>query len=452
MQLRALPILLALALIPSLTGCDIGEIKLAGFRFTAPMRPTPSSPIRTRSSCCVCRARRARRPGVGRRRAARRELVHEERRSGARIARRRRAGPPRTARAGHAEPLLPRSRGAGQTSASFEKAAEPSFVVRESLEQLQVSHAEADAELEVIDAEKNVVDSGFADYQGSLIFREVEPGDGYRVVTPGFPREASPALRVLSVEASTPEQSFYDNQVLQEGYGYLTTRDGTKLSVFVALPGPPEDGPYPVLVNYSGYDPSQPVGELEFSGINLCAFLGNQFPLFCNAPDRARSARCRRPRLRDGGRQHARHRLLRRRLRLLRAAPAHGRLRHHRDRRRAAVGLQGRHGRHLVPGHLAALRGEHAPAEPRCDHAARGDLRCRHHDESRRHRQRRLRGRVGLGGARARPTPTGTAGSRDRSTTATSSAKRTSSCTRRRSTSSRRRTTTRSTRRRSTTR
>jgi predicted acyl esterase len=40
------------------------------------------------------------------------------------------------------------------------------------------------------------------------------------------------------------------------GYGYLETRDGTTLSVQVVLPGPADEGPYPTVVEYSGYDPS----------------------------------------------------------------------------------------------------------------------------------------------------------------------------------------------------
>jgi hypothetical protein len=79
-------------------------------------------------------------------------------------------------------------------------------------------------------------------------------------------------------------QPFYDGQLLEPGYGYLTTRDGTRLSVFVALPGPPEDGPYPVLVNYSGYDPSEPVGALSFDGLDL-TFLCDEFPVLCDAPN-----------------------------------------------------------------------------------------------------------------------------------------------------------------------
>ncbi|MFM8410177.1 MAG: CocE/NonD family hydrolase, partial [Alphaproteobacteria bacterium] len=59
--------------------------------------------------------------------------------------------------------------------------------------------------------------------------------------------------------------SLYAGQVLptsnlggNSGYGYIEMRDGTTLSVQVALPGPPENGPYPTVVEYSGYDPSSP--------------------------------------------------------------------------------------------------------------------------------------------------------------------------------------------------
>ena len=53
------------------------------------------------------------------------------------------------------------------TTSPFETTAEPSFSVRESVEQLQVTHAVPSAELELLDAVGNVVDSGVADYQGS---------------------------------------------------------------------------------------------------------------------------------------------------------------------------------------------------------------------------------------------------------------------------------------------
>lgn len=57
-----------------------------------------------------------------------------------------------------------------------------------------------------------------------------------------------------------PPQSFYDKTSVVAGYNYIETRDGTLLSAYVTLPaGNAEaDGPFPTLVEYSGYEPSNP--------------------------------------------------------------------------------------------------------------------------------------------------------------------------------------------------
>ncbi|MEX2626331.1 MAG: CocE/NonD family hydrolase, partial [Ilumatobacteraceae bacterium] len=55
------------------------------------------------------------------------------------------------------------------------------------------------------------------------------------------------------------DTDLYTGQRLEApGFGYLTTRDGTTLSVNVWLPGPVDEGPYPTVVEYSGYTPSDP--------------------------------------------------------------------------------------------------------------------------------------------------------------------------------------------------
>ena len=59
--------------------------------------------------------------------------------------------------------------------------------------------------------------------------------------------------------ADLPDPALYE-QPLEEGYGYLTVRDGVKLSMMVRFPntdlyGP---GPWPTVVEYSGYSPSDP--------------------------------------------------------------------------------------------------------------------------------------------------------------------------------------------------
>lgn len=79
-------------------------------------------------------------------------------------------------------------------------------------------------------------------------------------------------VRVLAVE-DHPDPSLYD-QDLPEGFGYLRTRDGILLSAMVRFPdqglyGPP---PWPTVVEYSGYGPSNP--DLPQPGTLLANLLG----------------------------------------------------------------------------------------------------------------------------------------------------------------------------------
>ncbi|MEZ5247222.1 MAG: CocE/NonD family hydrolase [Acidimicrobiales bacterium] len=107
---------------------------------------------------------------------------------------------------------------------------------------------------------------------GNLIFRNVEPGDGWQVLALGAdPVPASDTFAVPTLE-DHPDQAFYDAQEIGEGFGYIEMRDGTLLSATVRLPGPIEDGPYPTVVEYSGYDPSSPY-EIE-PAINIYGLLG----------------------------------------------------------------------------------------------------------------------------------------------------------------------------------
>ena len=65
-------------------------------------------------------------------------------------------------------------------------------------------------------------------------------------------------VAVLGVD-DRPDPAFYD-QTLNDGYGYLTVRDGVQLSVMVRTPDPNlyGEGPWPTVVEYSGYTPSDP--------------------------------------------------------------------------------------------------------------------------------------------------------------------------------------------------
>ena len=158
-----------------------------------------------------------------------------------------------------------------------------SFQVRESVEQLAVTHAPPGIELGVLDQSGALVKKGTTDALGSLVFRTIPPKDGYVVLTtgamPAIPEE-SRHLQVKSVSGSQPSTAFYSNQKLVAGFNYITTRDGTTLSAYVTLPGPIENGPYPTVVDYSGYAPSQPGAPIPGFG-----FLCDALPIVCDAPN-----------------------------------------------------------------------------------------------------------------------------------------------------------------------
>ncbi len=156
----------------------------------------------------------------------------------------------------------------------------PPFQVRESVEQLHVTHASPGTTLILEDRSGVELQRGTVGDLGSLMFRKVSPGEGYVVRAASEPAAEVGPLRVLSIPDSLPSQSFYQRQQLNPGFGYLSTRDGTTLSVYVTLPGPAEDGPYPTVVSYSGYAPSRP-GEPVGDFGALC----KELPALCDAPN-----------------------------------------------------------------------------------------------------------------------------------------------------------------------
>jgi uncharacterized protein len=154
------------------------------------------------------------------------------------------------------------------------------FQVRESVEQLHVTHAVPGSTLVVVDATGKELASGTVDVQGSLVFRRLPPGKDYlvkTVVKQGESPEQSKPLTVLSVEGSAPKAPAYAEQKLVAGFNYLTMRDGTTLSAWVTLPR--GKGPFPTVVNYSGYDASRP----QDPDPDL-TFLCSDFPTMCTPP------------------------------------------------------------------------------------------------------------------------------------------------------------------------
>jgi len=161
-------------------------------------------------------------------------------------------------------------------------AAEPSFDARGSVEQVYATGLPPGAQVSLYDSGGTEVATKEANELGGALFREVAPGSGYRVGLTANGPESVP-LQVLTTQSAPPSTALYGQSIPSSGYGYLTTRDGTKLAINVhppqdvthVLPGvelpPLPSGPTPTLIEYSGYGYADPAG--PESGISLLANL-----------------------------------------------------------------------------------------------------------------------------------------------------------------------------------
>ncbi|HEY8763327.1 MAG TPA: CocE/NonD family hydrolase [Solirubrobacteraceae bacterium] len=143
-----------------------------------------------------------------------------------------------------------------------------SFRARGSVEQVDVTGARAGARLLLWRGTHRVASQG-VDPLGGALFRGVTPGAGYRVSQPPPGAARSKRIAVLSTRPAPPSTRGYAQRIPTSGYGYLSTRDGTRLAIDVHLPG--GSGPYPTLVEYSGYGYANPAGPQ--SGIAAIATL-----------------------------------------------------------------------------------------------------------------------------------------------------------------------------------
>lgn len=120
--------------------------------------------------------------------------------------------------------------------------------------------AQPGTQLRLYNAAGVSVGSGVADHYGSLIVRNITPGNGYTFRTVQRGKSLStPSFRVLSVNDIPPE-SFYSDQHMHAGLNYITMRDGIKLAATVRLPPGKTmaDGPFPTVIEYSGYSIAAP--------------------------------------------------------------------------------------------------------------------------------------------------------------------------------------------------
>jgi hypothetical protein len=188
----------------------------------------------------------------------------------------------------------------------------PDFTVRPGVEVVTVLDARPRAPLALRDAQGNALLTLLADSEGLAHFSHVpaehvtldteggllvtlaegsvlEPGDGYAIYDEtSDPPEWSGTFSVLAVD-DLPDTSLYDRQSIdgenvtligqeddpQDGFQYIEMRDGTLLSAKVRLPDPLlfGEGPYPTVIEYSGYSPSRP--DRRGPGLLLASALGS---------------------------------------------------------------------------------------------------------------------------------------------------------------------------------
>src|SRR3954468_24365085 len=161
---------------------------------------------------------------------------------------------------------------AGVTAAT---AATSTFKAAGSARQVYVTGAKPGATLALFNAKGERVAKHKVNSLGGALFRNVRPGTGYHVKQ----LASGPRSGRLTVHGTAPKQwnpAIYKQPIKDDGYGYMTTRDGTKLAYSVWLPtelggaegtpgvtlpgGPAYSSPYPTLIEYSGYGYANPKG------------------------------------------------------------------------------------------------------------------------------------------------------------------------------------------------
>lgn len=149
-----------------------------------------------------------------------------------------------------------------------------------SVEQVYATGVAANAKVSLLDGHGKTVATQNATTEGGVLFRDVQPGAGYRLKA----GTTSAPVTVHDAANKPWDTSFYKQSVTDDGYGYLTTRDGTRLAYTVHPPtvpaglgtpdvtlpaGPAFAPPYPTLIEYSGYGYANPAG--PESGIAVLA-------------------------------------------------------------------------------------------------------------------------------------------------------------------------------------
>jgi predicted acyl esterase len=127
--------------------------------------------------------------------------------------------------------------------------AEAAFNARGSVQQVQVTGAKKGSKLILMRNGRRVAVKR-AGTLGGAVFRNLKPGKGYTL--------RSKRMTVFPNRSKPPSRKLYKQKIPASGYGYLRTRDGTKLAIDVRVPA--GSGPFPTVIEYAGYGYANPAG------------------------------------------------------------------------------------------------------------------------------------------------------------------------------------------------
>ncbi len=137
---------------------------------------------------------------------------------------------------------------------------EAEFEARGSVGEVYVRDATPGLELLLVGEDGRITRVGRADSAGSEIFYELKSGRKFTVRAREDGEVAGTrTFRVLKPDAN-PKPAFYERKELDLGLNYVTMRDGVELAMTVRLPlgKTMEDGPFPTVVEHSGYQTAAP--------------------------------------------------------------------------------------------------------------------------------------------------------------------------------------------------
>jgi hypothetical protein len=116
------------------------------------------------------------------------------------------------------------------------------FSANGSAEQVYVTGLAPGARMSLLTPARRTLYTQDADSLGGLLFRNVVPGRGYRVRLASDGAESG-RITVHSDQSAPWDPSIYDQTIPDNGYTYLTVRDGIKLAIDVHPPTEPAGEP-----------------------------------------------------------------------------------------------------------------------------------------------------------------------------------------------------------------